>query len=100
MKYKPEIKEIREKSLWNKKQKNLSISKTKEIAKNLLELERNLFKPKKYYDYDDIEYKGIRDVENLFNLSTDEDYYKLIRTNSAFNSNYIEYESKGDYRIS
>ena len=40
------------------------------------------------------------DVENLFNLSTDEDYYKLIRTNSAFNSNYIEYESKGDYRIS
>ena len=60
MKYKPEIKEIREKSLWNKKQKNLSISKTKEIAKNLLELERNLFKPKKYYDYDDIEYKGMR----------------------------------------
>ena len=83
MKYKPEIKEIRKKSLWNKKQKNLSISKTKEIAQNLLELERNLFKPKKYYHYDDIEYKGIRDVENLFNLSTDEDYYKLIRTNGA-----------------
>ena len=26
----------------------------------------------------------------------DEDYYKPIRTTSAFNSNYIEYESKGD----
>ena len=86
--------------MWNKKQKNLSISKTKEIAKNLLELERNLFKPKKYYDSDDIEYKGIRDIENLFNLSIDEDYYKLIRTNNPFNSNYIEYEGKGDYRIS
>ena len=26
----------------------------------------------------------------------DEDYYKSIRTKSAFNGNYIEYESKGD----
>ena len=25
----------------------------------------------------------------------DEDYYKLIKTNNALNSNYIEYESKG-----
>ena len=35
-------------------------------------------------------------MENLFNLSIDEDYYKPIRTNSAFNRNYIKYESKGD----
>ena len=34
-------------------------------------------------------------MENLFNPSFDEDYYKLIRTNSAFNRNYIERESKG-----
>ena len=26
----------------------------------------------------------------------DEDYYKPIRTKSAFSSNYVEYESKGD----
>ena len=26
---------------------------------SLSELEENLFKPKNYYDYDDIEYKGI-----------------------------------------
>ena len=25
-----------------------------------------------------------------------EDYYKPIRTHSAFNSNYVEYKSKGD----
>ena len=31
-----------------------------------------------------------------FNQSTDEDYYKPIWTKSAFNGNYIEYESKGD----
>ena len=53
-------------------------------------------KLKKYYNYDDIKYKGIRDVRNLFDLSIDENYYKSIRTNSAFNGNYIEYESIGD----
>ena len=66
------------------------------MKKNLLKLEKNLSKLKKYYDYDDIEYRGIRDVKNLFDLSIDEDYYKPIKTNDAFNSNYIEYESKGD----
>ena len=68
----------------------------KETEKNLFESEKNLFEPKKYYDYDDIEYKGIREVKNLFDLSIDEDYYKPIKTNDAFNSNYIEYESKED----
>ena len=29
-------------------------------------------------------------------LSIDEYYFKPIKTNDAFNSNYIEYESKGD----
>ena len=42
------------------------------------------------------EYRGIRDVKNLFDLSIDEDYYKPIKTNDAFNSIYIEYEIKGD----
>ena len=55
----------------------------------------------KKIDYDDPEYRGIRDVENLFNeiasnQSIDEDYYKPIKTKSDFNSNYLEYESKGD----
>ena len=52
--------------------------------------------PKKYYDYDDTEYKGIRDAKDLFDLSIDEDYYKPIITNSAFNNNYIQYEFKGN----
>ena len=68
--------------------------KTKEVEKNLFELEK-LFEPTKY-DYDDFKYKGIRDVRNLFDLSIDEGYYKQIKTNDAFNGNYIEYESKGD----
>ena len=77
---------------------NLSTQKIKEIQKNLPELKKNLSELKKCYDYDDIEYKYkiIRDVRNLFNLSIGEDYYKPIKANDAFNSNYIEYESKGD----
>ena len=48
------------------------------MEKTLLELENNLFKPKKYYN-NDIKYKGIRDVRILFDLSIDEDYYKPIK---------------------
>ena len=32
----------------------------------------------------------------MFDLLTDEDCYKPIRTNSAFHNNYIRYEIKGD----
>ena len=68
----------------------------KEIQKNILELEKNLLKSKNYYDYGDIQYKEIRDVKELFDLSVDEEYYEPIVTNSAFNNNYIQYESKGN----
>ena len=59
-----------------------------------------LFKLNKYYDYDDFEYQGIRDVANLFNgtvfnQSIIEDYYKPIWVKCVFNGNYIKYESKG-----
>ena len=65
-----------------------------EIEKNLDELERNLSKIKKYYDYDDTEYRGIKDEKDLFDLSIDEDYYKPIITKTAFNDNYSQYESR------
>ena len=47
--------------------------------KTLLELEQNLPMLKTYYNYDDIEYKEIRDVGNL----------EPTRTRSASNSNYL-----------
>ena len=98
---KPKIKEIRRNLYEIENKKNLSKSKIKEIEQNLIELEESLFKLNKYYDYDDIEYKGIRDLANVFNgvalnQSTDEDYYKPIKTKSAFKGNYIKHESKGD----
>ena len=55
--------------------RNPSESKIKEIEINLTELEDNLSKTKKYYDYDDSKYKGIRNVRDLFDMSIDEDYY-------------------------
>ena len=70
--------------------------KIKEIGKNLLRLEKNFSKLKIYYDYDVIEYRGIADIKNLFDLSVDEDYWKPIKTNDDFNNNYIEYKIKED----
>ena len=98
---KPKIKEIGRNLYEIENKKNLSKLKIKDIEQNYTELEESLFRLNKYYDYDDVEYKGIRDVENLFsevafNQSTDKHYYKPIKTNSAFNGNYIEYQSEGD----
>ena len=49
-----------------------------------------------YYDYDDIEYRGLRNLKDLFHLSINEVYYKPTITKGAFNNNYIQYESKED----
>ena len=68
--------------------------KIKGIERNLLELEENLFKPKKYYDYDDTEYKGIKNVKDLLDLPIDEDYYKPIITNGAFNNSFLNMKVK------
>ena len=66
---KPKLKEIKINIYENKK--NIYTQKIKEIEINLSELEEIFSKLKKYYDYGQIEYKGIRDVRNLFNLSID-----------------------------
>ena len=50
----------------------------------------------KYHDYDDYEYKGIKDIENLFKISIDKDYYKPKLSKSDYNKNYVQYESKGE----
>ena len=49
----------------------------------------------RYRDNDDLYYKGIRQIENLFD-EISEDYYKPIKTKGTFNNNYIEYKSRGD----
>ena len=56
------IKEITKNLYEIENEKNSSESKIKEIERNLAKLDENLSKTKKYYDYDDIEYRGIRNV--------------------------------------
>ena len=90
------IKEIRKNLYEIENEKNPSESKIKEIERNLTDLEENLSKTKKCYDYDDIEYKGIRNVTDLFDLTIDENCYKPIIAKSAFDDSYIQYQSKGD----
>ena len=88
------IKEIRKNLYDIENEKTPSESKIKEIERNFTKLEENLSKTKKYYDYDDLEYRGIRSVRDLFDLSIDEDYYKPIIAKGAFDGNYIQFESK------
>ena len=63
---KSKIYDIRSNVYETEHEKNLFAPKIKEIEKNLLELEENIIKPKKYYDYDDTEYKGIKNVKDFF----------------------------------
>ena len=75
---KSEIRKIIRKKLYEIENKK-SHSALKEIEKYLLGLEKNHSNLKKYYDYDDVEHKGTRDVKDLFDLPIDEDYYNNQR---------------------
>ena len=74
--------------------KNLS-DKGKE---KIVELLRTLDKKEKYkyHERDDLDYHGIRDIENLFDDIDDDDYYKPISVKSSFKNSYKYYESRGD----
>ena len=66
---------------------NILKSESKDIKRNLYNIEKQrkisskstskyLDELDKYHDYDDFEYKGIKNIENLFKISIDKDYYK------------------------
>ena len=89
-----ELKEIR-KNLYEIENERGRLE-SKKTKKYLSKYEERIYKLNRYYDYDDVKYRGIRDIKDLFDLSVSEDYYKPIIVNTAFNNNYIRYESKGD----
>ena len=43
----------------------------------------------KYRDRDDLDYRGIRDIENLFDNVDDNDYYKPTLAKSSFTEESI-----------
>ena len=55
----------------------------KKLKKDLNRLEKH-----QYNDNEDLDYKGKRQIGNLFNKIY-EDYYKPIKTNGTFNDNYM-----------
>ena len=67
----------------------------KKTQRYLNELDKKILKLDKYHDYDDYEYRGIKDIKYLFNLSLDRDHYKPTLVRSGYNGNYVQYESKG-----
>ena len=70
---------------------------SKRTIKYLNKLNERIRRLNKYYcDYDDYEYKGIKNIKDLFKLSIDKDYYKPILVKSGYNGNYVQYETKGD----
>ena len=89
-----ELKEIK-KNLYEKENKK-RVAASKKAKKYLNKLEEKIYELKTYYDYGDLEYRGIKDISDLFDLSVSEDYYKPIIVKSVFNNNYMQYESKGD----
>ena len=94
---KSESKDIK-RNLYNiEKLRNISLKRT---SKYLDELDKRILRLDKYHDYDDFEYKGIKDIENLFKTSIGKDYYKPKLNKSGYNKNYAQYESKGDKILS
>ena len=70
---------------------------SKKTRKYLDELDEKIRKLDRYYrGYDDFEYKGTKNIADLFRLSISEDYYKPKLVKTGYSGNYIKYESKGD----
>ena len=78
----------------NMSKKGLLIALLKS-GQSLAELYNKVEETKQYPDHDGLDYKWKRKIENLFD-KINEDYYKPVKTNGAFNDNYIEYKSRGD----
>ena len=82
---------------------NISDGENERIDDNLLELVNKLNKKEKYRyrDRDDLDYHGVRDIENVFDNiddddDDDDDDYKPIWVKSFFDENYKYYEGRGD----
>ena len=80
------LKEIEQKDSLTKKQKKV----LKNIGKYFKKLKEDLNKIKTY------QYNITRNIDYLFNEIPKEEYYEPIEIKSAFDGDYIKYESRGD----
>ena len=73
-------------------------NKKEEIDDHLLKLANTLDKngKHKHSDHDDLDYFGLRELENLFGEINNDNSYKQVLVRSSFKNNYKQYESRGD----
>ena len=78
--------------------KNLSDKEKEKNYDNIVELVNKLNKKEKYkyHDRDDLDYHGIRDMENVFDDVDNDNYYKPMLFKSYFKENYKYYENRGN----
>ena len=83
------------------KKENLSDKEKEKIYDDLVELTKTLNKKEEYqyHNRNDLDYYGIRDIENLLgDVDVDDNnYYKPILVKSSFKNNYKYYENKAIY---
>ena len=94
---KSELKDIKSTLSTIEKTKKIS---TKKTSKYLDKLDKRILELDKYKSYDSFEYKGIKDIENLFTTTINEDYYKPKLVSSGYKNKYVQYLSKGDRTLS
>ena len=92
------IREIKKNLYEIENKKNLSKLEKERINEYLTQLVkiRNKKEKYRYHDRDDLDYYGIRDIENLFGKVDEEDYNKPILVKSVFKGNHKTYESRGN----
>ena len=90
-------KKLKEDGLTEKEKRHIKrytkgLQKTEDFLKKLKEDLNKL----KIYNIEDIDYVGIKEIENVFNKISEEEYYEPTKIRDSFDDNYIEYESRGD----
>ena len=80
------------------KKKRLTKAQKERIHEYLIKLANSLDKNEEYKhsDHDDLDYFGIRDIENLLDHINNDDYYKPILVKRSFNNNCEYCEIRGD----
>ena len=81
-----------------KKKQNFLDNEKEKIFDHLVKLANTLDEKEEYKhnDHDELDYVGIRELENLFGDTDNDYYYKPVLVRSSLKNNYKQYESRGD----
>ena len=93
-----ERKKIKKELYEIEKKDNLSDNEKEKIYNDLVKLANTLDKKEehRHRNRDDLDYFGIKELENLFADIDNDDYYKPVLIKSSFKNNYKQYESRED----